>query len=237
LAKRKTGAKTQAKATKAKPRAKTASKAKPARKSPDRVGNKAPVSVDLVQARADFVRYYIEQDFRDAARAYKRAYGEKSANVACAAASRLLADVKVQESLASELSSVLAERRVPLEKRILDTWLIRAFYDPTEIIDLHGKLRITMAELRKKGLYVCIDSINKKMNQSGKLYVEYKLADRDKALDMLQKYIAMIREPDKNINVTLGAGVLKVTSTLSPEDWAAAAAAQQASLMAGVSHD
>ena len=36
---------------------------------------------------------------------------------------------------------------------------------------------------------------------------------------------------------SVGAGVLKVPSTLSPDDWAAAAAAQQTALMAGASHD
>jgi phage terminase small subunit len=215
-------------------------KSKTAKKTASRnTEQKAPpiVSVDLVQARADFVRYYIEQDFRDAAAAYKRAYGEKSADVACASASRLLADVKVQEAMAAELTAVLAERRVPLEKRILDTWIIRAFYDPTEIIDLHGKLKITVAELRKKGLSVCIDSINKKMNQSGKSYIEYKLADRDKALDMLQKYIAMIKEPDKNVNLNVGSGVLKVAATMSAEDWAKAAIAQQDALMSAGKHE
>jgi hypothetical protein len=171
------------------------------KKMPVKKRAKPVVSVDLVQARADFVRYYIEQDFRSATGAYQRAYGEKTEAVAAACASRLLKDAKVQEALADELAAVLAERRVPLEKRILDTWIVRAFYDPTEIISLKGALKISEKELRARGLQVCIDSINKKVDQRGREFIEYKLADRDKALDMLQKYIAMIREPDKNVNV------------------------------------
>ena len=147
------------------------------------------------QQRADFVRYYIEQDFNNAAGAYQRAFGctQRSAETG---SSRLLKSAEIQEALSAELAAVLKEKRRPLEKRILDTWMIRAFYDPTEIIDLDGNLVIETSELRKRGLHVCIDSINKKLNSQGDEYMEYKLADRDKALDMLQKYIAMIKSPD-----------------------------------------
>ncbi len=168
---------------------------------------KASVSVDLVQARGDFVRYYIEQDFKDATGAYKRAYGEKTDSVAAACASRLLKDANIQEALSVELEAVLKERRRPLEKRILDTWIVRAFYDPTEILDLKGQLKITERELRKRGLHVCIDSINKKLNNRGQAYLEYKLADRDKALDMLRQYIQMIEPPKQHVvleNISIG---------------------------------
>lgn len=180
------------------------SKAKtPKTKSP----KKAPVSVDLVQARADFVRFYIEQDFRDATGAYKRAYAEASEATASANSSRLLKDAKVQAAISEELTALLAEKRRPLEKRILDTWMIRAFYDPTEIIDLRGNLKISEAQLRKRGLFVVIDSINKKLNAKGDEYVEYKLADRDEALNMLRQYIQMIEPPKQRVvleNITIG---------------------------------
>jgi hypothetical protein len=188
--------------------------------------------VDLVQARADFVRYYIEQDFQNATGAYHRAYPNANEATAAVESSRLLKDPKVQEALSEELIAVIAEKRRPLEKRILDTWLVRAFYDPTVILDLKGQLKITEKELRKLGLHVCIDSIAKKLNNRGQSYLEYKLADRDKALDMLQRYIAMIREPDKNLNVNVGGGVLRVKETMAPEEWAAAAVAQQEAVIA-----
>ena len=152
-------------------------------------------SPEMNQQRADFVRYYIEQDFRDATSAYLRAFSCTEVSARTGAA-RLLADANIQEALSTELAAVLKEKRRPLEKRILDTWMVRAFYDTTEIIDLDGNLVIATSELRKRGLHVCIDSINKKLNSQGDEYMEYKLADRDKALDMLQKYIAMIKAPD-----------------------------------------
>ena len=196
-------AKTPAKTAKATTTAKAKKPAGALRKSV----KKPIVNIDLVKARADFVRYYIEQDFEDATGAYKRAYGEKTYQVAASATSRLLKDVKIQAALSEELAAVLKEKRRPLEKRILDTWLIRAFYDPTEILDLRGNLKITETQLRKRGLQVCIDSINKKLNAKGDPYLEYKLADRDKALDMLRQYIQMIEPPKSHVvveNITIG---------------------------------
>jgi len=170
--------------------AKKAPKAAPKKRG--RPSKKEVVTTNLVQARADFVRFYIEQDFREPAKAYLRAFPDVTVGSANTLASRLLREVEIQASLAAELEALLAEKRLPLEKRIFETYFIRAFYDPTEIIDLNGKLKITEAQLRKRGLQVCIDSINKRLNAKGDSYLEYKLADRDKALDVLRQYVQMI---------------------------------------------
>lgn len=160
------------------------------------------VTVDLVKARADFVRYFIEQDFENATGAYRRAYPDSSEDAARSSAARLLSEASIQEALSAELEAVLKDRRRPLEKRILDTWMVRAFYDPTEILDLHGNLKISEKRLRARGLQVCIDSINKKLNNRGQTYLEYKLADRDKALDMLRQYIKMIEPQNQKIELS-----------------------------------
>lgn len=153
---------------------------------------------DDIQPRANFIRFYVEQDFKNAAGAYEKAFGCTHES-AIAGASRLLKDDNVQKDLSKELQKILKEKRRPLEKRILDVWVKRAFFDPTEIVDLSGKLVITEKELRDQGLQVCIDSVNQKLNAQGDTYLEYKFADRDKALDMLQKYIQMIKAPDMKI--------------------------------------
>jgi hypothetical protein len=177
-----------------------------------------PSDLELVQARADFVRFLIEQDFQDARGAYRKAYPKANLSTAGVEACRLLKDPKVQEAIAVELKAVLDDKRLPLEKRILDTWVVRAFYDPTEILDLKGNLKITEAALRKRGLHVCIDSINRKLNAQGLSYLEYKLANRDTALDMLQRYIAMIKTPDqKPLEVNLSIGLPPKPSDLPPE--------------------
>jgi len=175
----------------------------------------------IKKSQLNFIRNYIEQDFTNATRAYARAYPNASDDTARANATRLLSKAHIQAAVATELAAVLAEARIPLEKRILDVWVKRAFFDPTEIIGLDGNLAITIDELRARGLQVCIDSINEKMTSKGDRYIEYKLADRDKALDMLQKYIAMIKAPDQNINLRADRGltlVLAGAKDIPPEE-------------------
>jgi len=163
------------------------------RKNPPRI------SVDLVKNRADFVRYFIEQDFNNPSLAYRRAYPDAKDSTSNVESSRLLKDPTVQEALSIELQAVLKEKRRPLEKRILDTWIVRAFYDVADLIDEDGHLAHTMPELKKAGLSVVIDGIDIKPDKDGGEHVVYKLADKDKALEMLQKYIQMIKPFDAKI--------------------------------------
>jgi len=100
----------------------------------------------------------------------------------------------IQAELSAQIGDILKQAKIPLEKQIFDYWIKRAFYDVTEIIDIHGKLKINQKQLREKGLHVCIDSINKKLNAQGKEIITYEFANKDKAVEMLQKYIQMIQE-------------------------------------------
>jgi hypothetical protein len=93
--------------------------------------------------------------------------------------------------------------------------MARAFYDITEIIDLNGTLKLTEEELREKGLHVCIDSINRKTTARGDIVITYKFADKDAAVEMLQKYIKMIRE---EITLTGDLPIFKVAPKAAPED-------------------
>jgi hypothetical protein len=96
---------------------------------------------------------------------------------------------------------VLSREKIPLEKRILDYWVKRAFYDITEIISINGKMKLTDKKLREKGLEVCIDSINKKVDAQGREIITYKFADKDKAVEMLEKYIQMIKPQIQELNI------------------------------------
>jgi hypothetical protein len=148
----------------------------------------------LIKAHRNFINHFISQDFTNATEAYLKAYPSASYETARVESSRLLARPNIQELLATTLTDILAKEKVPLEKRIFDYWVKRAFYDITEIIDLSGNLIISLESLREKGLTVCIDSINKKVDAQGNETVVYKFADKDKAVEMLQKYIQMIHE-------------------------------------------
>jgi hypothetical protein len=159
---------------------------------------KAQKSRDILEKRETFVRELIKNDFKNAAGVYEKVYG-CTKKVASACASRLLKDANIQAIMAEELAAVLKEKRIPLEKRILDTWMVRAFYDIADIVDDQGQLVKTMDVLRKEGLSVVIDGIDVKPDKNGDEHYVYKLADRDRALDMLQKYVQMIKPFDMKI--------------------------------------
>lgn len=154
----------------------------------------------------DFVLNYINRGFREPAAAYMEAYPKcKSLQAAHVSASRLLKKDDIKALIKESIESVLSEKKISLEHTLFNYYLIRATYDPTEIIDLNGNLVMTESELRRRGLHVVFDNINKKINNQGMAYMEYKLADRDKAADMLTKYIQMIKPlPTVNMNFERG---------------------------------
>jgi phage terminase small subunit len=157
-------------------------------------GNAEGGGKEITRAKKKFIACFIANDFRNATGAYLKAYPKASYDTARANAAKLLANACVQEYLSSVIAEALRRDKIPLEKRIFDYWMKRAFYDITELIDLHGNVKLTEEELREKGLEVCIDSINQKASAQGETVVTYKFADKDRAAEMLQKYIQMIHE-------------------------------------------
>jgi hypothetical protein len=163
----------------------------------------------VTRAQKRFIARYIENDFRNATEAYRAAYPKASYDTARVQASRLLTKPNIQEHLSAVIAETLKREKLPLEKRLFDYWMRRAFYDVTEIIGLDGNLKITGEELRERGLAVCIDSVNKKTDAQGNTIVTYKFADRDEAAQTLQKYIRMIQEK------------VEINHSISPESRAA----------------
>jgi len=144
----------------------------------------------LDDKQAAFCREYLT-DFNATQAAIRAGYSKKTANPQAA---RLLSKVSVQAEISKQVEFLLEQSKVALKKHIFDFWMKRAFYDITEIIDLNGKLKLSEKKLREKGLHVCIDSVNKKINAQGETIITYQFADKDKAVEMLQRYIQMIRE-------------------------------------------
>jgi hypothetical protein len=173
----------------------------------------------VTRGQKRFADRYIENDFRNATDAYMKAYPKASYETARANAAKLLANTNIQEYLAAAIAEVLGREKLALEKRIFDVLMKRAFYDVTEIIDLQGNLVITQAKLRAKGLEACVDSVNKKINAQGVPEITYKFADRDRALDTLQRYIRMIHEKTEIdfINPEVRAALAAMLSPSAPE--------------------
>jgi phage terminase small subunit len=155
----------------------------------------------VTKARKNFVNFYIEQDFQNATGAYQRAYPKASEESARRNASRLLTNADIQEYMSAVLAEIIQRERLPLERRILDYWLKRAFYDPAEIIDSKGALLHPLEELSRQRLSACIEGIETRINAQGVETVKIKLADRDKALEMLQQYIQMIKPQTQKIEI------------------------------------
>jgi len=158
-------------------------------------------SVDeMTKSQRNFVNYYIESDFRNATAAYMRAYPQASEKSARRNASRLLTNADILEHLSETLSEIIRREKIPLEKRILDVWVRRAFYDPAEIIDNKGELLCPLEELSRKGLSICVESVEV-INRQGREITKIELADRNVALEHLQKYIAMIKPQAQKIEI------------------------------------
>jgi phage terminase small subunit len=131
------------------------------------------------------------KDFNATQAAIRAGYSKKTANVI---GLENLTKPIIQAEISKQVETLLDQSKIPLKKQIFNFWMKRAFYDITEILDLNGTLKLTEAELREKGLHVCIDSVNKKINAQGQVNITYEFADKDKAVEMLQKYIQMIRD-------------------------------------------
>ena len=153
----------------------------------------------MTRAQKKFINFYIEADFRNATAAYMRAFPRASEESARRSASRMLTNVDVLKYLSETLAVIISREKIPLEKRIFDHWSRRAFYDPAQIIDSKGALLHPLTELGD--LSVCVDGIETKPNARGDESIKIKLADRDKALEMLQQYIAMIKPQTQKIEL------------------------------------
>ena len=185
--------------------------AKSTRKTPKKplVKKDPQMTRDVLAKREAFVRAYIENDFHDVSKVYQKVY-DCSAASSFSCASRLLRDANIQAMLASELAEGLKLARIPMEKRVVDVWMRRAFYDVADILADDGSLADTMANLSKAGLSVCIDGIDIKPDKDGGEHYVYKLADRDKALEMLQKYAQIIKPFDARVSGSENSGAFVV---------------------------
>jgi phage terminase small subunit len=154
----------------------------------------------MTKSQKNFVRYFIESDFKNATAAYLRAFPNCSEESARRNASRLLTRADVLDYLSKVLDEIIKREKIPLEKRIFDVWAKRAFYDPAEIVNAQGALILPLEELSRQGLSVCIDGIESRISAQGET-VKVRLADRNAALEMLQRYVQMVKPQVQKIEI------------------------------------
>jgi len=159
-----------------------------------------------------FVAEYLSNGFNGAA-AYRVAHPKASAATAGANAYNLLKKTEIRKKVREWVTESLSVRKDTLDHEIIQLLLKRAFYDPEDFIDENGLMKDGVNRAARKGV---IDGmIHRETKDSS--WTEYKLADRDKALELLAKYIALIK-PDPGEGGT-GTKIIVLPSTAKPEEW------------------
>jgi hypothetical protein len=126
-------------------------------------------------------------------------------------ASNLLRNVKVKEAFALWKAITLDEVKGKLENKIVDQLMHRAFYDSSTFIGDNGKI-IPMSIIPEEWR-CCVDSVETKYYGKDAIKViTYKLADRDKARQELEKYIEMLKDDN---GVTVNNFMIKDESELN----------------------
>jgi len=124
------------------------------------------------------------------------ASGYKAGNTA---ASTILNNSNVQDAIKRYVDLVLGEGKIKLKKEIYDIWYKRAFYDPLMFYDVDGEPKITSLKDIPQEYRCVVDGVNKRYygKDASRHVIELKLADREKALAWLDKYLGLTAEISK----------------------------------------
>lgn len=143
-------------------------------------------------------------------------------------AKKLLERNDITNAISAFWKTMYADKIQRIEKGILDTFYRRAFTNPFKYFNLDGTLKdgITAEDIGDD--YVIIDGVEKKVymnNKTGEMkeVVVYKLADRDKAFDRLQKILGLDVTKisiigDLNVKEQTS-GVLRIPSEITEAEW------------------
>ena len=154
----------------------------------------------LTGRRRLFVEYYCADSacFLNAAAAFAKAYSKPGKGLADSSiqsnASRLLRERKVQDAIARLLRARQCREDSLNEFRMLELLRTLAFYNPNDIINRHGELAKPLAELGS--LALCVAGIEKTKYGS-----KIKLYDRTKAMEMLGRYLDIIRSAESAASI------------------------------------
>jgi phage terminase small subunit len=164
-----------------------------------------------------FVAVYCTNSLNGKQAALAAGYSARSAE---SYAGKMLADPKVRDAIKEFLKIMLDRIKEMISFQIIEIQRIRATYQAGDIID--GRGRLIVSDLKELGpLQYCIEGIETKYVRFGdeiKEQIIVKLADRNKALDMLTRYVDLINESSDTI---INAGVLVVKQQKTKEEWKA----------------
>lgn len=138
--------------------------------------------------------------------------------------STLLHDQKVRRAIRAGIQRRMSDVLDNLDSRLLNTYITRAFYDPSDFVDDNGD-PLPLSEI-PQDLRCVIDSIEKKYygKSADACTITYRLANRDTALRVLSEFMHSVR-PETGVTLT------------APEDADPKAFEQQAEHLADMSYE
>jgi hypothetical protein len=160
-----------------------------------------------------FVLYYCSREdcFLKPIEAYQKAYAKKRGseleepnyNTAATNSWKLMQHPEIKEAIRKLLKAAQEEIDEMTRYRVLQMYETLALYNPADIINKDGKLKIKGEDLSELGeLAKCVTGIVKKVSDKGVVNYEIKLADRFKAMEGIAKYLELIR-PDVETTVNV----------------------------------
>lgn len=140
-----------------------------------------------------FVFYYVELNF-NSVEAYKRAgYHAKNENSLRATVCEILKNPNMREGIRRYITDSLELCKDTLDKSLIDTFYRRAFYDIAMFYNENGTIK-KLKDIPEDWRCVIDGKEDKYYGKEAEIKVEtYKLADKEKSLDRLCKYIDLIK--------------------------------------------
>lgn len=157
-----------------------------------------------------FVLHYCtdERCFMCGTRAYKAAYRKKTAdnsvkevddNTAAVNAHKLLRKTKVKAAIKKLFKITQTDVDEENVYRVLHDMALLATYNPADIIDARGRLKVKKLEdLGDKAK--CIQNIFTRISAQGDVYYDVVLVNREKFMKPLAQYLKLVRDVDPNGN-------------------------------------
>ncbi len=112
---------------------------------------------------------------------------------------RLLENPSIKQAIQIVIDEWLGEKKLKLEKQIIETLTARAFYDINMFIHQDGSPKFSKIEDVPEQWRCVIDGIESKAygKDANVVKIVLKLADRERAIEKLSKYIELYKESEK----------------------------------------
>lgn len=160
-------------------------------------------------------------------RAYEATFPKDTRNIG-EKARKLMERTDILNAINAFWKTLYADKIQRIEKGFIDTLYRRAFTNPFKYFNLDGTLKDGITEEDIGDDFVIIDGVEKKVytnNRTGEMkeVVVYKLADRDKAFDKLQKVLGLDVTKisiigDLNVKEQTS-GVLRIPTEITEAEW------------------